>query len=60
VTKLRLYIRQNPQVALLVLIALVLGVGTFVAVMVALATSGSLSTNGEPSGLVVGARLLGV
>ena len=51
-TKLRSYIKQNPQVAVLVFIALVLGIGTFVAVLVALATSGSLTTNGEPSGVV--------
>jgi hypothetical protein len=57
-TKLRSYIKQNPQVALLVFIALVLGIGTFVAVLVALATSGSLKTNGEPSGVVAAGRAL--
>ena len=57
-TKLRSYIRQYPQVAVLVFIALVLGIGTFIAVLVALATSGSLRTNGEPSGLVAAGRAM--
>jgi hypothetical protein len=52
VAKTRRFLRENPQVAVLAVIALVLGIGTFVAVLVALATAGSTTTDGEPSGAV--------
>ena len=54
------YLRANPQVLALVLICLVLGLGTFIAVLVALAQSHTGTTTGEPSGAVwaVGFRLL--
>ena len=45
------YFRQNPQVFVLLVICIVLGLGTFLAVIFALATSGGQST-GEPSGVV--------
>jgi hypothetical protein len=54
----RRFIRENPQVAVLAVIALVLGIGTFVAVLIALATSGSLTTDGEPSGAVLVVHVL--
>jgi hypothetical protein len=53
-----MFFRENPQVAVLAVIALVLGIGTFVAVLVALATSGSMTTDGEPSGTVFAAHVL--
>jgi hypothetical protein len=59
VAKVRTFIRQNPQLAALAVIVLVLGIGTFIAVLIALATAGSATTNGEPSGVVAAGRLLG-
>ena len=44
------YFRKNPQVFVLLMICLVLGIATFVAVLVGLITSGSTKVNGEPSG----------
>ena len=46
---LRQFFRNNPQALILLVITLVLGIGTFVAVMVALVSSGSTTTDGEPS-----------
>ena len=51
------YLRANPQVFVLLLICLVLGVGTFVAVLIALVTSGTVQTTGEPSGVIFLAHL---
>jgi hypothetical protein len=42
--------RENPQVLVLLLICLVLGLGTFLAVIFGLLSSGPGTTNGEPSG----------
>ena len=47
------YLRANPQMLVLLIICVVLGVGTFVAVIIALATSGSTTTDGEPSGVIL-------
>ncbi|MGA2929853.1 MAG: hypothetical protein ABSG43_28485 [Solirubrobacteraceae bacterium] len=47
------FLRANPQVAVLLFVCVVLGLGTFIAVIIALATAGSLTTNGEPSGVVL-------
>lgn len=44
------YMRANPQVLALLIICLVLGIGTFLAVVFGLVSSGSQTTNGEPSG----------
>jgi hypothetical protein len=46
------FFRANPQVFALVVICLVLGLGTFLAVIFGLISSGSTTTNGEPSGLI--------
>ena len=46
------YLRADPQVFVLLLICLVLGVGTFVAVLIALVTSGTMQSTGEPSGVI--------
>jgi len=43
------YFRANPQVFVLLVICVVLGLGTFLAVIIALAAAGG-QTTGEPSG----------
>src|ERR1700761_7876243 len=50
------YFRANPQVFVLLVICVVLGLGTFIAVLVALATAPTDQTTGEPSGLILGAH----
>jgi hypothetical protein len=50
------YFRANPQVFVLLVICVVLGLGTFIAVLVALALSGSGQTTGYPSGAIVSLR----
>ena len=52
------YMRANPQVFVLLVICLVLGLGTFLAVVFGLLTAGSDQTTGEPSGAVLGVHLL--
>lgn len=49
---LRQFFRSNPQALVLLIVCLVLGIGTFVAVMLGILSSGSLRTTGEPSGIV--------
>jgi hypothetical protein len=46
------YLRANPQVFVLFVICLVLGLGTFIAVVIALAQSGTTTPSGEPSGVI--------
>jgi len=46
------YFRANPQVFVLLVVCVVLGLGTFLAVVYALLTSGSATTDGEPSGWI--------
>lgn len=46
------FLRANPQVLALLVICLVLGLGTFLAVMFGLISAGSTTTNGEPTGLI--------
>jgi len=50
--------RAKPQVFVLLVVCLVLGIGTFVAVLIALATAGSDQTTGEPSGAILGTHAL--
>ncbi len=50
------YFRANPQAFVLLVICIVLGLGTFIAVLIALATAPSQQTTGEPSGLILGAQ----
>ena len=52
------FFRANPQVFVLLLICVVLGFGTFLAVVFGLLTAGSDKTTGEPSG-VIGVALAG-
>jgi len=46
------YFRANPQVFVLFVICVVLGLGTFVAVLIALAQTGTTTPSGEPSGVI--------
>jgi hypothetical protein len=46
------FFRANPQVFVLFVICLVLGLGAFLAVIFGLLTAGSSTTTGEPSGLI--------
>jgi hypothetical protein len=50
------FLRANPQVFALLVICLVLGLGTFLAVVFGLISAGSGSTSGEPSGVISLAR----
>jgi len=52
------YFRANPQVFVLLLICVVLGLGTFIAVLIALAAAGNSTPTGEPSGAILGAQAL--
>ena len=47
------FFRSNPQALVLLIICLVLGLGTFIAVLVAIAQSGNGTPSGEPSGVIV-------
>ena len=47
------FFRKNPQVFALVVICLVLGLGTFFAVVFGLISAGSGQTTGEPSGVIL-------
>jgi len=46
------YFRANPQVFVLFVICVVLGLGTFIAVLIALAQTGTTTPSGEPSGVI--------
>ena len=46
------FFRENPQLLVLVVICLVLGIGTFLAVVISLVSSGSTHISGEPSGVI--------
>jgi hypothetical protein len=54
------FFRTNPQALALLVICLVLGLGTFIAVMVGLISAGSSTTTGEPDGLISVLHLLAV
>jgi hypothetical protein len=50
------FFRANPQAFVLLIVCLVLGLGTFLAVLFGLVTAGSDQTTGEPSGAILGAH----
>ena len=52
------FFRENPQVLVLLVICLVLGLGTFLAVVFGIVSAGSTTPTGEPSGLVAIAHLV--
>jgi hypothetical protein len=47
------FFKANPQVFVLLVICVVLGLGTFLAVIFGLVTAGNGTTTGEPSGSIV-------
>jgi hypothetical protein len=49
---LKNFFRANPQALVLLVITLVLGLGTFLAVIFGLLSAHSVTTNGEPSGVI--------
>jgi hypothetical protein len=51
---MKAYFKANPQVLILLVICVVLGLGTFVAVLFGVASSGSTTTDGYSSGAVLG------
>lgn len=55
---MRAFFRKNPQVLVLVVICIVLGLGTFFAVLFGLLAAGSGRTTGEPSGVIAVAHIL--
>jgi len=50
------FLRANPQVLILLVICVVLGLGTFLAVVFGIASSGSTTTNGYSSDVILGAH----
>ncbi len=46
------FFRANPQAFVLLMICLVLGLGTFIAVLVAIGQAGNGTPSGEPSGVI--------
>lgn len=52
------FLRANPQALVLLIICLVLGLGTFLAAVFGLASSGSTTTNGYPSDTIFGLNAL--
>ena len=46
------FFRSNPQALVLLIICVVLGLGTFIAVLSSLAQHSNGSLNGEPSGVI--------
>jgi hypothetical protein len=51
---LRRYLLANPQVLVLLVICVVLGIGTFIAVLIGIVGSGSTSVSGDPTGSSLG------
>jgi hypothetical protein len=46
------FFRSNPQAFALLIVCLILGLGTFLVVLLGLINAGSTTTNGEPSGAI--------
>jgi hypothetical protein len=59
VKKAREFFRANPQALLLLIICVVLGIGSFIAIVISLVTSGGQNT-GEPEGLIRAAHAVAV
>jgi hypothetical protein len=53
------FFRANPQAFVLLVICVILGLGTFLAVIFGLFTAGSSTTTGEPSGVITALQLVG-
>jgi hypothetical protein len=57
---IRRFFRENPQVLVLLIICMFLGIGTFLAVIFGLISAGTTRGTGEPSGLILlGQALVG-
>jgi hypothetical protein len=52
------FFRRNPQALVLLVICVVLGIGTFIAILIAIATSHSHTGPGYPSGVLTGLQAL--
>ena len=52
------FLRANPQVLVLLLICLILGLGTAIAVLFGIVSSGSTTTTGQPEGLITTLHLI--
>jgi hypothetical protein len=50
---IRRFLKSNPQAFVLLIICVVLGLGTFIAVLFAIVGSGSTSPSGDPDGSTV-------
>lgn len=55
---LKKFFRTNPQAFLLLLVCVVLGLGTFLAVVFGLVTSGSTKPTGQPTDTIFALRVL--
>ncbi len=55
---MRDFFRDNPQALVLLVICVVLGLGTFLAVVYGLVSSGSTTTSGQPSDVIFGLHAL--
>jgi hypothetical protein len=55
---MRAFFRANPQVLVLLILCLVLGLGTFIVVVFGLLTAGSSTTTGDPSGVIAALSVL--
>jgi hypothetical protein len=53
VRELRRFFRSNPQALVLLIICLVLGLGTFLIVVISLASSGGGHVTGDPGGSTI-------
>ncbi len=58
VRSLAQFLRDNPQAVVLLAICIVLGLGTFIAVVYGLVSSGSTTTSGQPADAIFGLRAL--
>jgi hypothetical protein len=54
------FFRRNPQALALLVIVLVLGIGTFIAVLIALGSSGTKTGPGYPTGTLLLSHALGI
>jgi hypothetical protein len=52
------YFRRNPQALALLIICVVLGIGTFIAVLIAIASSANKTGPGYPNGLIAALQTL--
>ena len=55
-SELRRYFKANPQALVLLVVCVVLGLGTFIAVVIALIGAHGGQVSGEPSGAIALAR----